>query len=108
VECAARPLTYRNGHVVPDVPNDQGQGWIDSEGSFSLDGSSADGTQQGLGPMLTPVAMNATNENEPYSFHPSGGNFLFADGHVAYISEDIQLEALAALSTRGAGELVEP
>jgi prepilin-type processing-associated H-X9-DG protein len=93
---------------VPDVPNDQGQGWIDSEGSFSLDGSSADGTQQGLGPMLTPVAMNATNENEPYSFHPSGGNFLFADGHVAYISEDIQLEALAALSTRGAGELVEP
>ncbi len=46
--------------------------WIDSESGFSLDGASADGARQGLGPVLTPIAINATNENEPYSFHNGG------------------------------------
>jgi prepilin-type processing-associated H-X9-DG protein/prepilin-type N-terminal cleavage/methylation domain-containing protein len=99
VECGARPLVYRNGSVVANVPNDQGQGWIDNEGSFSLDGSSADGaTQPG------PVAMNATNFNEPYAFHPSGGNFLFADGHVEFLGEDLELATLAAMCTRAGRE----
>jgi prepilin-type N-terminal cleavage/methylation domain-containing protein/prepilin-type processing-associated H-X9-DG protein len=107
-ECAARPLVFRNGNIYPSaaVPNDQGQGWIDNEGSFSLDGASADGTQTQGGPGATPVALNATNENEPYAFHPAGGNFLFADGHVDFINENIQLETLAALCTRAGGEIV--
>jgi prepilin-type N-terminal cleavage/methylation domain-containing protein/prepilin-type processing-associated H-X9-DG protein len=105
VECAARPLTFRSRAARPDLPNDQGQGWIDSEGPFSLDGSNDDGSLQGQGPVLTPVAINATNENEPYSFHTGGANFLFADSHVRLIAETIPLEVFAGLCTRAGGEV---
>lgn len=106
VECAARPLIFRGRTPRPDILNDQGQGWIDSEGPFSLDGANHDGSIQGRGPVETPRAMNATNDNEPYSFHPGGCNFLFADGHVQFIAETVKLETLAALCTRAAGEVV--
>ncbi len=106
VECSARPLTYRGPFARPDIPNDQGQGWIDSEGPFSLDGSNADGSLQGLGPSLTPYAMNATNFNEPYSFHFNGINAAFADGHVQFIRETVRLEVFAALCTRAGREVV--
>ena len=105
VECAARPSVYRNRKPIGSATNDQGYGWIDSESGFSLDGSSWDGQTQGLGPTLTPRAINATNENEPYSFHPGGAMLLFADGHVLFVSEQIRLEVLAALSTRAGGEI---
>jgi len=38
VECAGRPSVYRGRLWRPDLTNDQGQGWIDSEGAFSLTG----------------------------------------------------------------------
>jgi prepilin-type N-terminal cleavage/methylation domain-containing protein/prepilin-type processing-associated H-X9-DG protein len=107
-ESAARPTVYRQRVRRPDLANDQGNGWIDSESGFSLDGASVDGAQQGLGPTLTPRAINATNENEPYSFHTGGAFFLFADGHSALLQETIDLAVLAALSTRRGGELVDP
>jgi prepilin-type processing-associated H-X9-DG protein/prepilin-type N-terminal cleavage/methylation domain-containing protein len=104
VECAARPLVYRGRTARADLANDQGQGWIDSEGPFSLDGASTDGSLQGLGPVRTPRAMNATNENEPYSFHPGGASFLFADGHVQFFEESTPLLVVAAFATRAGGE----
>jgi prepilin-type N-terminal cleavage/methylation domain-containing protein/prepilin-type processing-associated H-X9-DG protein len=111
VECAARPFIYygREQALEPDgtlMQTDQGIGWIDSEGGFSLDGSNSDGTLQGQGPDLTPVAINATNENEPYSFHQGGANVLFTDGHVQFIRASINLKTFAALVTRTAGEVV--
>lgn len=107
VECAGRPLIYRGRVARPDLANDQGICWTDSEGGFSLDGSNQDGSVQGLGPILTPKAINATNDNEPYSFHPGGANFLFADGSVRYLRDTIGLLPFAALCTRSAGELVD-
>jgi len=106
VETAGRPLTYRGRTARPDIPNDQGICWADSEGGYSLDGSNEDGSLQGLGPALTPRAVNATNYNEPYSFHPLGANFLFADGHVQFIDEKINLGIFAAFCTRNGGEAV--
>ena len=106
VECAARPLVYRGRHVQSNLANDQGQGWIDSEGPFSVDGSNEDGSLQGQGLATTPWAMNATNENEPYSFHAAGSNTLFADGHVSFLAETIPLEVFAAFCTRAGGETV--
>jgi prepilin-type processing-associated H-X9-DG protein len=50
--------------------------------------------------------MNVKNDNEPYSFHSGGGNFLFVDGHVEFIDEAIPLPVLAALCTKSAGEVV--
>ena len=106
VECAGRPLPWFQRIADTTVSNDQGFGWIDSEGAFSLDGASTDGRQQGVAPVLvnTPFAMNRTNMNEPYAFHPGGSNLLFADGHVAFVSEGIGLLSMAALCTRSAGE----
>src|SRR5262245_47947461 len=43
-ESAARPLIYRGRTPRPDLFNDQGQGWIDSEAPFSVDGSNDDGS----------------------------------------------------------------
>jgi len=104
-ECTARPQVYRRRLPQTELVNDQGYGWIDSESGFSLDGASADGVLQGLGPKVTPVAINATNENEPYSFHPGGCYMLFADGHVSFLSETTDLAIVAALITRAGGEV---
>ncbi|MCS7272314.1 MAG: DUF1559 domain-containing protein, partial [Gemmataceae bacterium] len=106
VEAAARPLVYRNGRPHPHLSNDQGISWADSEGPFSLDGASADGQQEGCG-LPCSRAMNGKNDNEPYSFHSGGAQFLFADGHVEFLRESLPLTTLAALCTRAAGEVVQ-
>jgi prepilin-type processing-associated H-X9-DG protein len=107
VEAAGRPRVYRSRSARPDLSNDQGIGWADSEGPFSFDGASADGGQEGCGPAGgCSVAMNRRNDNEPFSFHPGGGNVAFADGHVQFVRESIPLATFAALSTRAAGEVV--
>lgn len=106
-ECTARPQVYRQRLGRAELSNDQGYGWIDSESGFSLDGASADGSRQGLGPLLTPVAINATNENEPYSFHSGGCYLLFADAHVAFVAESTELAIVAALTTRAGGEICQ-
>jgi len=106
VECSARPDVYRKNRIAPQFANDQGIGWADSEGPFSLDGTNADGSAEGLGPSQgCKFAMNRRNDNEPYSFHAAGGNFLFADGHVNFVSESISIESFAAMCTRSAGEI---
>jgi prepilin-type N-terminal cleavage/methylation domain-containing protein/prepilin-type processing-associated H-X9-DG protein len=107
VECAARPLVYRLRKAEPSLANDQGIGWVDSEGPFSFDGARGDGWAEGCGPAGgCNVAMNAKNDNEPYSFHPGGGNFLFADAHVQFVGESVDLPTFAALCTMNAGEVV--
>jgi prepilin-type N-terminal cleavage/methylation domain-containing protein/prepilin-type processing-associated H-X9-DG protein len=105
VECGGRPLVYRQRKAQPGLANDQGIGWADSEGPFSLDGARADGTAEGCGPAGgCNAAMNAKNDNESYSFHEGGGNFLFADGHVRLVQDTIDLATFAALCTKSAGE----
>lgn len=107
VEAAGRPLVYRNRSARTDLSNDQGIGWADSEGPFSFDGASSDGSLEGCGPAggCTSV-MNRKNDNEPFAFHSGGMNVVFADGHVAFLRESISLTTFAALSTRAAGEVV--
>ncbi len=43
---------------------------------------------------------------EIYSFHPSGAQFVFADGSADFIAESIDLFVLGAICTRQNGELV--
>jgi prepilin-type processing-associated H-X9-DG protein len=107
VECSGRPLVYRQRRAHPDLANDQGIGWADSEGPFSLHGARADGSVEGCGPTDgCVVAMNAKNDNEPFSFHIGGGNCLFADAHVEFVAETIDLAAFAAMCTKSAAEVV--
>jgi prepilin-type N-terminal cleavage/methylation domain-containing protein/prepilin-type processing-associated H-X9-DG protein len=107
VECAGRPLVFRIGRADTSVSNDQGIGWVDSEGPFSLDGANNDGTVEGCTPAGGCVfAINKRNNNEPYSFHPGGAHMLFTDGHAALLKDTIALPVMAALCTRSAGETV--
>jgi prepilin-type N-terminal cleavage/methylation domain-containing protein/prepilin-type processing-associated H-X9-DG protein len=107
VEAAARPTVYRLRTVRTDLTNDQGQGWADSEGPFSLDGASADGNTEGCGPANGCIhVINKKNDNEPYGFHTGGINVLFGDGHVQFVRDSNPLATMAALSTRAAGEVV--
>jgi prepilin-type processing-associated H-X9-DG protein len=106
VECAGRPLVYRQRMARPEIANDQGIGWADSEGPFSLHGARGDGSAEGCGPAGgCNVAMNTKNDNEPYSFHVGGSHCLFADGHVDFVQEAVDLPVFAALCTRNAGEV---
>lgn len=108
VECAARPHTFRVRSFMPELRNDQGIGWVDSEGPFSLDGSNEDGSLEGCGPANgCSYGVNKRNDNEPYSFHADSCNFLFVDGHVQTLTQHIDLLTLAALCTRAASESVE-
>ena len=40
------------------------------------------------------------------SRHPGGAQFIFADGHVDFVSEQIDQEILQALTTRNWGEVI--
>src|SRR5262245_42336597 len=87
VECAGRPEIYRAGRYHPELGTaDQGIGWADSEGPFSLDGANRDGSTEGCGPANgCDIPINRRNDNEPYSFHPGGAHALFGDGHVRFL-----------------------
>ena len=103
VECGARPQIYWAGRPQPGS-NDQGIGWADSEGPFSFDGAAADGSAENCATCTG--TMNKRNNNEPYSFHTGGGNFLFGDGHVQFVRDSVDIRTFAALLTKSAGEAV--
>lgn len=104
VEDASRPRIFRGRTSTGLSTNDQGIGWVDNEGPFSFDGSAADGSAEGCG-LNCAAVMNRRNDNEPYSFHAGGMNSLFADGHVQFLRESIDIRTFAALCTRTAGEI---
>ncbi|NBO91864.1 MAG: DUF1559 domain-containing protein [Planctomycetia bacterium] len=106
LEAGGRPVVYRNRTAFTLLANDQGICWTDSEGPFSLDGSSSDGSLEGADPTICTFAINRRNDNEPYSFHTGGCNVLFADGHVQFIADGVALQTFAALCTRSGGEII--
>ncbi|MCA9207693.1 MAG: DUF1559 domain-containing protein [Planctomycetales bacterium] len=54
-----------------------------------------------------PCTINCTNDDAIYSFHPDGANFLFADGAVRYMSDNLDLFVLLAAITRANGEVID-
>ena len=60
----------------------------------------------GLSEATCTSTMNKRNNNEPYSFHTGGGNFLFGDGHVQFVRDGVDIRTFSALLTKSAGEVV--
>src|SRR5262245_24580467 len=59
-------------------------------------------------PVNTPPGQGKLNSGSNGAFqsmHPRGANFVFADGHVDFISEDIDLEAYQAYASRADNEI---
>ena len=64
-------------------------------------GSTSDGaTKPG------PCAINCTNKQEAYGFHPGGVNAVFADGVLHFLRADIDIRIFARLVTRAGEEVV--
>ncbi len=123
-ECSSRPDIRLNGKLVLSAGNDQGFCWADHDGPFSVDmtnpnATPADYTGNVAGPNvfwpknnINPANlqkyskfMNASNDNEVFSFHPGGSNVCFADGSVRFLAENTDVKVLAAIVTAHAGEV---
>ena len=53
-----------------------------------------------------PCAVNCTNNNEIYSFHPTVSNVLFCDGTVRSMRANVPLQMVSDLITRADGETI--
>ena len=76
--------------------------WASHNKGFLIDGAQENGFTSALGP----CAVNCSNDNEIYSFHPGGANALFVDGSVHFIKDVASVQLIAALVTRAGGEIL--
>ena len=121
-EGAGRPGIYisgkkvmnpRTGNIAFGTPyTADGWGWADINGGFSIDGANALGVQNDTSSSgNTSLAaggtcfMNCTNDSELYAFHSGGGQFLFGDGSVQFLSQSINGATFVALLTRDRGDI---
>lgn len=100
-ECSSRPYIYRSRVKDPALIN-QCVGWADSLGPFKVDPMLSTGFK-GAAPNAG-LPMNASNDGEFYSFHPSGCVFVMCDGSTKVISQDVDLTIFCGLVTRAGGE----
>jgi prepilin-type processing-associated H-X9-DG protein len=75
--------------------------WASSANMVVIWGAGDDGKT-----LLGTCALNCSNNQQPYSFHRGGANFLFADGSVHFLRDSLDLPVLVHLATRAAGELI--
>ncbi len=81
----------------------------ESSNTWSYTRSPADSLRSTLNPLNTwpgSGTMDGDRRNGAFgSFHPNGAVFTFADGHVQFVNDDIELGTYQALSTIDQGEL---
>jgi prepilin-type N-terminal cleavage/methylation domain-containing protein/prepilin-type processing-associated H-X9-DG protein len=91
-EDAGRPDFYSGGQFQGTFPSGNEQ-WTDPQNKITVQ-VICDGRR----------TINCNNGNEIYSFHQGGANFLFGDGSVHFISQNIAPTTFGALYTRAGGE----
>ncbi len=113
VECAGRPEYWVLGRFGPQINNNgcsnfnvtngrsKGGGWADPVNMIPMHGFTEDGLR-----CVGPKVINATNNNEAYSFHIGGMQINLADGSARFITEQIDIELYASLITKSEGELI--
>lgn len=116
-ECAGRPNLYQKGMLVPDGftpktwagsasvtrPLPTGGVWASHNKAFLVDGAQPNGFT------VTPpgtCAVNCSNDNEIYAFHPGGANVLMADGSVRLLGASMSIQVLVAVISRNGSEAV--
>lgn len=99
-ECSGRPARYNAGRVRA-TGTVSGASWADRENEYIVHGFSNDGlTSTG------PCALNCTNANEIYSFHPQGAHVIMGDGSVRLLPQQTPMRLVARLVTRQAFEVI--
>jgi prepilin-type N-terminal cleavage/methylation domain-containing protein/prepilin-type processing-associated H-X9-DG protein len=99
VEQAGRPQVWLFGQNVGLQPFVNKGPWAAELNSIGIRGHTEDGL---LSP--GPCAINCTNQDGVYAFHPGGANAVFADGHVAMLHQGLDIWVLFALTTARGGE----
>jgi len=100
-ECVGRPFKYDLGKVrgnpntTPPEPL-AGAHWADDESQFVINNELCNGTQ----------IFNCTNQQEIYSLHQGGCNFLYGDGAVRFHAETMSPDAFVSRFTAYAGDVV--
>ncbi|MBS0260511.1 MAG: DUF1559 domain-containing protein [Planctomycetes bacterium] len=105
-EACGKSSQYYRGYISAPLPaSATGVIWADSDNRITVTGTSQDGLSAfGTGPCI----MNCNNQQgDIYSFHSGGANVCFADGHVTFVSEQVGLNILVSLVTKGGGEIVD-
>lgn len=101
VEVAGRPTRYLTGAKIATGTNLVGAAWIDPQNQIALNGTAFDGTGTS-----GPCAVNCSNNNEIYAFHPGGAMGVMGDASVRFLNKNISLRVMAALVTPQVGEIV--
>jgi prepilin-type N-terminal cleavage/methylation domain-containing protein/prepilin-type processing-associated H-X9-DG protein len=95
-ECSGRPDAWGKGGILEHEKGSvSGSGWANDLSWFDIH------DECGGGQMI-----NCHNNNEIYSFHNTGANFVFGDGSVHFIQESIHPEAFTSLFTRAGSDIV--
>jgi prepilin-type N-terminal cleavage/methylation domain-containing protein/prepilin-type processing-associated H-X9-DG protein len=98
-EDSGRPDNY-DGNKTLQSGTVSGGPWADRENEFDINDY-----PEGLCGSNDRV-VNCTNNNEIYSFHTNGCNFLYGDGAVRFQPDSINIETFLALFTRAAADNV--
>jgi prepilin-type N-terminal cleavage/methylation domain-containing protein/prepilin-type processing-associated H-X9-DG protein len=101
VEDAGRPELWHAGHQVPDRFLMCGAWGAGAVCQILVRGATGDGSSK-----YGTCAVNCTNQQEIYAFHPAGANTLFADGSAHFLKANMNIRILARLATRSGGEAV--
>ncbi len=114
-ECGGKPVGYNrkrqiyksevNGLPVDgsiEPVSSGGGSWGDMFTYSALAGGKCDDSGQRLGPCM----INATSNNEIYSWHTGGANALFGDGSVRFLTDSTPAATIIALVTRAGGEVL--
>ncbi|WP_254512532.1 DUF1559 domain-containing protein [Anatilimnocola floriformis] len=100
-EDCGRPKRYRRGlKLQPTLQNGNGSAFADTN-EHIIHGATVTGS-----PQTGPYAINATNEDEMFSFHPAGVMAGFGDGSVRFLQDSIDIKVAGAMVTRGGGEII--
>ena len=103
-EAAGRDRQCLGRQCGPLPAGTTGPIWADGDNRITVTGTNADGSANANGT----ACMNVSNQSgDIYSFHTSGANVCFADGSVRYLRDSIPIATLAALVTKGGGEVVD-
>ena len=84
-EDAGRPYEYLTGYVRTDRLI-SGTGWANRHNEYITHGYNFSGTGSPGG-----CAINCSNNNEIYSFHPGGAQGVVGDGSVRFIAETVDM-----------------
>jgi prepilin-type N-terminal cleavage/methylation domain-containing protein/prepilin-type processing-associated H-X9-DG protein len=106
-ESAGRPINYDRNRIAIQTATGVVNGlmtkdyqWAD-DGVYAVWGNSLDPNC----PLTT--IMNCNNYQGLYSFHNGGGNELFGDGSVSFITDNVDLDTFISLYTRAANDIVK-